>query len=207
MRVSLNIIALLCATHTASAATLPKYDTQAFCKNANNLGDASLDNIYDDCIDNEMKAQEQLTTLIAPLPDEDVTKCLDNASTSYVILLGCIDALPVATSPPASEHAESVSREGMRTPATKFHFERDLGIGSVGPDVKKLQIFLNTNGFHVADTGPGSPGHEINVFDANTRAALIEFQQAHAAQILVPYGIAKATGFLGSATREYISKM
>jgi len=39
-----------------------------------------------------------------------------------------------------------------------------------GDDVKKLQEFLNTNGFKLADSGPGSPGNETTFFGSLTRA-------------------------------------
>jgi hypothetical protein len=89
---------------------------------------------------------------------------------------------------------------------SKFRFDRDLGMGSVGSDVRELQIFLNTNGFRVADEGPGSPGHEVNTFGTSTRAALMKFQKAHMPELLAPLGL-KATGFFGSATRNYIDSM
>ena len=96
-------------------------------------------------------------------------------------------------------------RINQQTRAIKFRFDRDLGIGSVGPDVKELQILLNTKGFRVAESGPGSPGHEVDIFDTGTRAALIEFQMAHAPQILAPFGFTKATGIFGNTTRKYVN--
>ncbi len=43
-------------------------------------------------------------------------------------------------------------------------FTRNLTIGSVGEDVKRLQIFLNTNGFPIAKSGVGSAGNETTLF-------------------------------------------
>jgi len=43
-------------------------------------------------------------------------------------------------------------------------FNRNLTVGSVGSDVKCLQVLLNTNGFKVATTGAGSPGAETSTF-------------------------------------------
>jgi Putative Ig domain/Putative peptidoglycan binding domain len=60
-----------------------------------------------------------------------------------------------------------------------------------------LQQFLNTHGFTVATTGPGSPGNE-NFFGAKTFQALKKFQQAHN----LP-----ATGYLGPLTRTLISHL
>jgi len=78
-----------------------------------------------------------------------------------------------------------------------FVFTRDLSIGMVGPDVKELQKFLNTNGFIVAETGAGSPGEETSKFGAATRAALIKFQKANK--------ISPAVGYFGSLTRNVVN--
>ena len=76
-------------------------------------------------------------------------------------------------------------------------FTRDLQSGSTGPDVKALQQFLNSKGFTVAGTGPGSKGNETEKFGGATRAALIKFQKA--------VGIEPASGYFGPITRRYIS--
>jgi hypothetical protein len=76
-------------------------------------------------------------------------------------------------------------------------FARNLTIGSTGPDVKALQIYLNTHGFILATTGPGSPGHETNLFGALTRDALAKFQAAK--------GISPAAGYFGPLTRAYVN--
>jgi len=41
-------------------------------------------------------------------------------------------------------------------------FTRDLEIGMTGDDVKALQVFLNTHGYEVAASGPGSSGNETS---------------------------------------------
>src|SRR3989344_5655606 len=38
-------------------------------------------------------------------------------------------------------------------------FARNLEVGMIGDDVKALQVYLNTNGYTVAASGPGSPGN------------------------------------------------
>lgn len=73
---------------------------------------------------------------------------------------------------------------------------RDLMTGMSGEDVRALQKLLNANGFVVANTGPGSPGSETDLFGALTRAALAGYQAAH--------GIAPAAGYLGPVTREHM---
>ncbi len=75
-------------------------------------------------------------------------------------------------------------------------FGRDLQKGSSGADVLALQKYLNSAGFEVASSGPGSLGHETDFFGAATRAALAKFQKAK--------GISPALGYFGPKTREYI---
>ncbi len=65
-----------------------------------------------------------------------------------------------------------------------------------GEDIRTLQIFLNANGFVVAQSGPGSPSNETSLFGRYTYRALIEFQLAHG----LP-----GTGYLGPLTRGVIN--
>ena len=78
-----------------------------------------------------------------------------------------------------------------------WNFTQRLEIGMGGDDVKRLQIFLNDNGFKISDSGPGSPGKETNIFGALTKKALIKFQKA--------YKIDPALGSFGSSTIEFIN--
>lgn len=82
------------------------------------------------------------------------------------------------------------------SPVTSKTFARSLTVGASGSDVKALQVFLNTRGYTVAKTGPGSPGNETTLFGALTRAALIKFQKANK--------ITPAVGFFGPITRTYV---
>jgi peptidoglycan hydrolase-like protein with peptidoglycan-binding domain len=54
------------------------------------------------------------------------------------------------------------------------------------PEVKLLQIYLNTHGFPVAPTGPGSLGLETTFFGPKTKASVILFQQSKG---LTPDGV------------------
>ncbi|MDE1941243.1 MAG: peptidoglycan-binding protein, partial [Patescibacteria group bacterium] len=85
-------------------------------------------------------------------------------------------------------------------PTTLPQFTRSLKLGMIGNDVKNLQIFLNTHGFTVSQSGPGSSGHETTYFGPATFRALIRFQNAYANQILAPYGLSQGTGFFGPST-------
>lgn len=83
---------------------------------------------------------------------------------------------------------------------TPFMFTKVLRDGMRDADVRQLQIFLNTHGYAVAGSGYGAPGNETELFGPRTKAALTKFQEANAAQILAPLGLAKGTGFFGRAT-------
>ncbi len=75
-------------------------------------------------------------------------------------------------------------------------FSRDLEIGMSGSDVRALQVFLNTSGFVITNSGIGSPGSESDFFGSLTRAALIKYQSAH--------NIAPAAGYFGPKTRSLV---
>lgn len=76
-------------------------------------------------------------------------------------------------------------------------FTRDLTVGSTGDDVKQLQMFLNSNGYTVAASGPGSAGMESTYFGMLTKAALAKYQAAK--------GIAPAVGYFGPITRAKVN--
>ena len=110
-----------------------------------------------------------------------------------------IPIIPVPGCPPgfscrlASSSFVPVISAASSTPPT---FLADLSVGSSGSDVKALQIFLNSSGFAVAATGPGSPGNETTLFGSLTEAAVRAFQTA--------YGITP-TGEIGPITRAFIA--
>ena len=57
-------------------------------------------------------------------------------------------------------------------------FTRNLTVGSIGQDVKCMQILLNTNGYTLAATGAGSPGMETTYFGTRTLAGVKAWQKA-----------------------------
>jgi len=57
-------------------------------------------------------------------------------------------------------------------------FTKDLEDGSTSEEVRCLQKFLNTNGYLISDSGPGSPGSETTLFREKTREALKKWQEA-----------------------------
>ncbi len=77
-------------------------------------------------------------------------------------------------------------------------FSRNLELESIGDDVKELQKFLNSKGFIIAESGPGSPGNETNLFGSLTKQALIKFQISH--------NINPAIGYFGPLTRAFVNE-
>ncbi len=84
---------------------------------------------------------------------------------------------------------------------------KNIGIGSIGPEVRLLQKFLNAQGFTVSLNGPGSPGQETTLFGFKTRLAVIRFQEAYADEILLPVGLTSGTGTVGPSTRAMIGRI
>lgn len=110
-------------------------------------------------------------------------------------------ATPAKTAAAPSVTTSSSAATASAAPAATFApFTNPLRVGSTGPEVKELQQFLNAQGFTVAKSGPDSPGHETTTYDYYTSTAVSEFQEAHAAQILTPYGLTQGTGSFGDST-------
>ena len=80
--------------------------------------------------------------------------------------------------------------------ASSYNFTRNMTVGTVGEDVRDLQRYLNSHGFVVSVSGPGSPGNETAMFGGATRAALARLQAAN--------GISPAIGYFGPVTRNFI---
>lgn len=86
----------------------------------------------------------------------------------------------------------------VSTSSSPTTFTRDLTLGSTGADVKALQQYLNTHGFIIATTGPGSPGNESTYFGLLTQKALALFQKAN--------NILPSMGYFGPKTSAFINK-
>ncbi len=85
---------------------------------------------------------------------------------------------------------------------TEAAFVRNLKIGDRGPDVRALQIVLNTDpDTYVTSSGPGSPGQETDYFGTRTNDAVVRFQNKYKKEILDPAGLVTATGYVGTLTR------
>ncbi len=85
------------------------------------------------------------------------------------------------------------------SPVKFVGFTRDLYKGITSPDVRALQIFLNSKGFMVAGAGVGSPGKETNYFGLATEVAVKKFQVAH--------GIKPINGRVGPLTRATLNNL
>ena len=197
MRTPIIIILICFAAPFASAANVPDFDMKGYCNKTDDIVDQQSDKNYDYCIHSEKKAQELLTKLIDAISVEEVNNCINKTSKnnlgSYVELAVCIELHPsfgsgkntsstsadlsararaaesVSQTVVPSVNSTTLSEAGSQIQASNFRFDHNIDFGAVDPDVRELQIYLNTNGFRVADNGPGSPGHEVDVFDTATR--------------------------------------
>jgi hypothetical protein len=106
----------------------------------------------------------------------------------------------------AKQYNLKIISSSTTTATTTYPFKRTLRLGMTGDDVKALQQYLNTHGFTVSLTGPGSLGNETTFFGALTKKALIKFQEANAPYILTPLGLKYGTGLFGEGTRGFVLK-
>jgi hypothetical protein len=87
-------------------------------------------------------------------------------------------------------------------------FTRNLQYRQSGSDVKRLQIFLNSDpDTKLADTGAGSSGHETTYFGTLTYKAVIKFQEKYTKDVLAPWGFVKGTGYVGKTTLAKLNKL
>ncbi len=89
-------------------------------------------------------------------------------------------------------HKESVIPIG----SSPYIFTRDLEKGIFHADIIALQTYLNSLGFTVAKSGPGSKGQETSFFGPGTETALKQFQTKN--------GLS-ATGYFGELTRKKLN--
>ncbi|HEY1037026.1 MAG TPA: fibronectin type III domain-containing protein [Candidatus Paceibacterota bacterium] len=133
--------------------------------------------------------------------------CKDQAASNYnyfsshkqeLCLYAAASGAASAGSGSTTQASVPVASEAASYPASHFSFERNLHVGAKGPDVKALQVYLNSRGFAVSDSGAGSAGNETDMFGSKTRTTLIRFQKAN--------GISPAVGFFGPVTRAFVTK-
>ena len=93
-------------------------------------------------------------------------------------------------------------------PSGSFELSRDLTVGSVGEDIRQLQILLNRDPMtQVASFGSGAPGQETTFFGARTADAVARFQNLYAGEVLFPAGLSSGTGFVGPLTRAKLNAL
>jgi len=91
---------------------------------------------------------------------------------------------------------------GVASGVCPYTWTRDLSQGSTGPDVMKLQQFLNADAdTRVAASGAGSVGAETEYFGPATAAAVSKMQVKYRAEVLSPAGLVNPTGFFGPSSR------
>ena len=89
-----------------------------------------------------------------------------------------------------------------------FSWNSNLKAGSSGPDVLRLQQFLNADAdTAIALSGVGSLGAETTTFGSLTKSAVIRFQNKYSAEILVPNGLSSGTGIVGASTRAKLNAL
>lgn len=74
---------------------------------------------------------------------------------------------------------QTVQITQIQTQAHTIVITSTLKIGSNNIQVKKLQQYLNSHGFIIANKGKGSKGHENSSFGTLTKKAVMKFQKAH----------------------------
>lgn len=83
-----------------------------------------------------------------------------------------------------------------------YTWTRDLGQGARGPDVLRLQQFLNASpDTQLAVTGAGSPGMETQYYGPITANAVSRFQAKYSSEVLTPIGLFNPTGYFGRMSR------
>ena len=107
----------------------------------------------------------------------------------------------------ASLQAQLAGMTGGATTGGTYNFTLNHKMGDQGGEVMDIQKFLNANGFPVASSGAGSPGNETSYFGSRTKAAVMAWQNANAAQVLAPVGLSAGTGYWGPSSRAYANSM
>lgn len=88
-------------------------------------------------------------------------------------------------------------------------FAQSFDVGGSGPEVVRIQQFLNGLGVdtRVAESGPGSPGNETEYYGSKTFLAVWAFQQQYKDDILTPLGLSAPTGYWGASTRAKANEL
>lgn len=115
-----------------------------------------------------------------------------------ILLLGLIAVLGILPFK-TSFAANTAEPAGAVCPS----FSRSLSLGISGNDVLALQKYLNTHGFVIVASGPGSTGNETKYFGSLTQAAVARFQAQGNVVALGGYG----SGTFGPLSRAYFARI
>lgn len=87
-------------------------------------------------------------------------------------------------------------------------FPVNLSLGSSGTQVRILQQILNRDpDTRIASTGPGSSGNETSYFGQLTKAAVVQFQEKYASEVLSPVELVQGNGYVGFYTRIKLNSL
>lgn len=103
---------------------------------------------------------------------------------------------------------EDVQEEGEDNPgeSSTAVFTKTLKTGDTDEEVSLLQRYLNSRGFIVAFSGPGSLGSETNLFGRGTQNALFDFQQKNIESLKEINPEYNPTGFLDETTLIFVNR-
>jgi hypothetical protein len=145
--------------------------------------------------------------------DNDTTfttsSCPSNGMPLYIIqaMNKAKESSPVISTIPNNLNTDQVqainlpvisSSTGASLPLNSFKFTKTIKPATTHEEVKKLQEFLNNNGFELAKGEPGAKGQETNLFGKLSKNALMKFQKTNK---LEPDGI------FGPLTRKIVNNM
>ena len=120
-----------------------------------------------------------------------------------------VESAPLKSTPkPVDEAMQKQtfkSAVGTDATTTKSVFTKTLQLGSTDQEVLLLQKFLNTHGFVIAMSGPGSLGFETTTFGKATKKALEAYQ---CKRTIICTGSPRETGYgtVGKTTRLNLNK-
>ena len=127
-----------------------------------------------------------------------------NGAPAGLLSPGALTSLPSYVTPrlqtryPDGRVTYPAAATSTASSSASYDFTQNHQLYDVSSDIKALQEFLNTHGFTITTSGPGSPGSETDFFGVKTFQALIKFQKAND----LP-----ATGFFGPLTRALIASL
>lgn len=101
---------------------------------------------------------------------------------------------------------------GTGTTQWCFTFDRNLGVGASGRDVRELYTALGREGFSVASVESTSNSNIVENnrterYTESMAATVSQFQQKYANEILTPNGLSAPTGYFGNSTRAKINSL